>query len=273
MIFRFDPVTMLRQSISIAVSDICNGYRRFSTSFWLALEDLKDRYRRSVLGVLWIVISFIGFLLIKLLVFKDLFDSGNYDFFSHLVIGFAIFTYMSAIIPDGANMNVANRSWILSSNFPYTLYVNRLVMRAACEFGLIGIASFILIKLYGNVNPGNLWTILPAISVYYVASIGTCYLLAPIGTRFRDVVHAVRTMMRMVFFATPIIWIPAPGTIRAEMAKWNPFTYYIDIIRAPIITGKVPVDSWVLVLVMTAILLAAGMVVFTLTKRKVPGWL
>lgn len=259
--------------LTIAFEDISGGLQRLQMSFILALEDLKDRYRRSLIGLAWIVISFLGFIAIKQLVFDQLMATDSYDFFSHLVIGFAIFTFISAVVPGATNLFVASRTWILSTDLPYSVYANTMVLRALSELALVSVAATILIAIWGNVQPGSLWTLIPAIGLYYLAAFSLSLLLAPIGTRYRDVVYAVQTGMRMLFFATPIIWIPTDGTIREIVAKWNPLSYFIDLVRVPIMSGSIPVYSWLVSGLVTLVLLFAGLVVFSTTKRRIPIWL
>jgi ABC-type polysaccharide/polyol phosphate export permease len=256
-----------------AIRDIIAGSQRLDLAFALALEDLKDRYRRSYLGLAWIVLSFLAFILIKTLVFGELFEGPDYDFLSHLVIGFALFGFASGVIGGAANLFVQNRTWILSTNLPYTLYAHTLAMRSLAELGLIALAAVILVATLGQSTPAHLWTVPPAIVLYYTTAIGLCLLFAPIGARFRDFVYAVQTVMRMLFFATPIIWIATPGTLRGEIAKWNPLTYYLDIIRLPIIEGRIPIFAWGVCLLLVIVIWTIGLIVFHRTKRQVPIWL
>ena len=260
-------------SVTYALRDIVDGFLRLPIAWSLAHEDLRDRYRRSYIGLAWVVVSFIGFILVKQLIFAQLFQVDGYDFLSHLVIGFALFTFVSTVIPGGAGLFNANRTWILSSNLPYTLYVNKLILQSFIELGLLTISATILLLLWGDLHPSALWTIPPALLLYYLSAYGTCLLLAPIGARVRDSVYAIQTVMRMLFFATPIVWLPTPGTLRAEIARWNPFTYYLDIIRMPLMNGDVSTQSWLIVTGITGLLLIAGFVAFTIARKKVAYWI
>lgn len=253
--------------------DLKLAFGSLRISWALAVEDLKDRYRRSYIGLAWIILSFLAFILIKALVFSGVFDQSDYDFFSHLVIGFALFTIINQIITGGAALFVTNRTWILSTNQPYTLYANTLIIRGFAELALLAFASLILIGWMGQIHPAHLFTIPVALALYYLTGLGVCLLLAPIGVRLRDVIYAVQTVMRMMFFATPIIWVPTPGTIRGLIAQWNPLTYYLDIVRVPLIEGRFPALSWLVCCIITALVVLAGWLVFGTMKRRVPVWL
>lgn len=259
--------------LTLMIHDIASGFSKFHISWELALEDLRERYRRSYIGLIWVVVSFIAFISIKQIVFSQLFPVSGDNYFSHLVIGFALFTYCSAIVPGAANLFVSNRTWILSSNLPYTLYANKLIFQAMIELGLLTIASALLIGFGSHLALGNLWSIPLALVVYYLSSLGLCLMLAPLGALFRDSVYLVQTIMRMLFFATPIIWLPTPGTMRGTIAKWNPLTYYLEIIREPLISGTVPTLAWLVTGASTLVLLLIGSLIFALTRKRIAHWL
>jgi len=90
----------------------------------------------NYLGLAWIIIPFLAFISIKAVVFAGLFDKAGYDFFSHLVLGFALFGFISSVISGGVSRFVADRSWILSTNLPYSLYACTLTLHSLFELGL-----------------------------------------------------------------------------------------------------------------------------------------
>ena len=259
--------------LSTAIYDVLEGTRRMPMAVVLAWEDLKDRYRRSYLGLAWILLSFAAFILVKTLVFSSIFDRPGYDYFSHLVIGFALFGFISQSIAGAANLFLANRTWILSTNLPHSLYAHVAVFRSLAELFLVSAAALPLVIFLGGVHPGVLWSLPPAIALYYVTAFGLNLMLAPLGARIRDLVHAMRTVMRMLFFATPILWVATPGTTRSMVARWNPVTYYLDILRVPLMKGEFPATAWVICLATSLGVLVLGLIVFSVTKKGVPRWL
>lgn len=256
-----------------AIVDIVQGFKRIGLSTSLAWEDLKDRYRRSVLGLIWIVLAFLGFILIKSLIFTSLFEGDGYDYFSHLVIGFAIFGFISASIPGGADVFALNKVWILSTDLPYTVYVNMLVIRSMIELLIVAVAAIICVLWLGRVTPGHLWTLFPALLLYYMTAMGLCFLFGPIGTRYRDLVYFLQSITRMLFFATPIVWVATPDTTRGIVGMYNPLTYFLDILRMPIIEGKVSLLAWGISGGVCLGIWIFGLIVFSATKRRIALWL
>ncbi|AKI03392.1 ABC-type polysaccharide/polyol phosphate export systems, permease component (plasmid) [Hoeflea sp. IMCC20628] len=256
-------------AMNTLTADLKDGFSRYTLAVALAREDLLDRYRRSFVGIAWIVISFLLFIGVKSMVFSGFFLPEDYDFFSHLVIGFAIFSFINLIVTQGANLFFANRTWILSSSTPYTVYIHSLVIRAFIELALVSVTSALLIVAFGDVDWRQAWIILPGAAVYYVTAFGLCLLTAPLSVSIKDIVHALQAVMRVTFFATPIIWVAEPDTLRGTVAFWNPLTYYIDIVRVPLLESRFPSESWIVVGVLTTLICFLGAVTFNRLKPRV----
>lgn len=72
-----------------------------------------------------------------------------------------------------------------------------------------------------------------------------------LGAFFPDAKYLVQNAMRVGMFLTPVFWTyEGSGGIRHIFYAWNPFTYFLDIIRMPITVGYIPATS---LLIATAI--------------------
>lgn len=81
--------------------------------------------------------------------------------------------------------------------------------------------------------------VVPALILAIANAMWVGLLLGTLCTRFRDIPQIVQSLMRVAFFVTPVIWIPAQLGTREHLALWNPFTYFVELIRAPLL-GQVP---------------------------------
>lgn len=257
----------------VAFDDFRAGVQRQRLCFALATEDLKDRYRRSILGVAWIAISFFAFIGVKAAIFSQLNIGKTDDFLLYLTVGFALWTLISTLIVGSSTCFVSCRGWIMTSNLPYFIYILQFLYRSFFDFFLIALAAAIFCVFATSIDPAGSPYLLGALVLYFITGFGLVMCLAPIGARYRDVVYAIQTIMRVAFFATPIIWVPVPGTSMQTIANWNPLTHYIQIARAPLMGEPFPLHSAMIASLMTAIIFVAGVVVFSKAKRRVPLWL
>lgn len=249
--------------------------RSFSQhSLWanLALEDLRDRYRRTVFGLLWIVFSFALFVVVKILVFGPLNPASAYEFGVFVTIGFGLWTYINAMVMDACTAYMHSRAWILGTSTPYPVFLLQAVARNWMVFAML-LAVMALALPWNPVPLGAraLWA-LPALAMYLLSSLWLSAILAPLCARWRDLYHAVQTGMRLVFFATPILWMPRGNERLSLIANFNPFSHFLAIVREPLMYDRVPMDSWSLVLAINATGLLAGAIVYAWTRKRVPYW-
>ena len=78
--------------------------------------------------------------------------------------------------------------------------------------------------------------------------------------------------MRLIFFATPILWMPATSGRLMLLSELNPISHFVAIVRDPLMYDRLPVTSWWIVLAINALGLVAGAVVYSATRRRIAHW-
>ncbi len=239
----------------------------------LALEDLRDRYRRTVFGLLWVVLSFVLFVIVKITIFGQMTAVSATEFGLFVTFGFGLWTYISSVVMDACTALIHARPWILGTSTPYPVYLLQAVFRNWLTFMMILVVM--LLALYWKPTPWNLGMLsaVPALAAYLVASLWVAAILAPLCVRFRDLHHAVQTAMRLIFFATPILWMPSTSGRLAMIANFNPISHFIAIVREPLIYGTIPWESWRIVLLINLIGLPLGFFTYARTRLNVVYWI
>jgi ABC-type polysaccharide/polyol phosphate export permease len=258
--------------LALALHDWSRSFRLWTLWYNLALEDLRDRYRRTFLGLSWIVLSFALFVAVKVLVFGQLTAVPAAEFGLFVTLGFGLWTYINAMIMDACTAYMHSRPWILGTATPYPVFLLQVVLRNWMIFSLILLVM--AGSLYWKPTPWTsamLWA-LPGLAVYLLCSLWLAAILAPLCARYRDLYHAVQTGMRLIFFATPILWMPASSGKLALIAHLNPISHFVAIVREPLMYDRVPIDSWMIVLSINAVGVVAAVLVYCLTRRRIPHW-
>ena len=96
--------------------------------------------------------------------------------------------------------------------------------------------------------------------------------LSVVTTRYRDVQQLIGAVITILFLVTPIFWEK-----KALSATWiyelNPFTYFIDVLREPLLGG----DGWSTAVLMLSAFAVAGwtvaFAVFGYGQRRMIFWL
>jgi len=238
-----------------------------------AIEDLRDRYRRTSIGLAWIVVSFALFVLVKITIFGKLSSTSGAEFGLFVALGFGAWTFISAMVVDACTAYLHARPWMLGSALPYPVYLLQAVFRNWLTFGLI--LAVIAPALAWKPGPWT-WTMLwslPGLAAYAVTSVWLTAILAPLCVRFRDMNHAAQTFMRLLFFATPILWLPSMDPGLAAIARLNPVSHYISLLRDPLLYGTLPAESWAVVAAINIVGLPLGLMVYARTRREVVFWI
>ena len=238
----------------------------------LAMEDLRDRYRRTALGLVWIIMSFALFVLVKVFVFGQLASVSTAQFGLFVTLGFGLWTYINSMVIDACTAYMHSRPWILGTSTPYPVFLLQVVYRNWLIFSMILLVM--AAALFWKETPWtavSLWAI-PALLIYLLTSLWLAAILAPLCARYRDLFHATQTGMRLIFFATPILWMPTGSGRLMMLAQANPISHFVAIVRDPLMYNRLPYDSWVIVLAINVAGLVAGVVTYVATRHRVAHW-
>jgi len=253
---------------------------RRSVLWTLVIRDLRVRYSRSVLGYLWTILDPLLMSLIYFLVFVYIFkrkDLGHEPYFLFLVVGLLSWQWFSGSLTDTSRSLIQEAKLVRSTNLPREMWVLRVVLSKGIEYLLsLPVLLFFLVvyMIKGDVHLNGWLVLFPVgIVIQAVALIGIGLILAPVTALVTDTQRVIRIVIRMLFYATPVIYasrlVPKPY----DMITWlNPMTGILEIMRAglfahdkhPIVWEAVGVSA-----VMSVILLFVGVSVFGRLERAV----
>ena len=265
----------LRSQFAAAVRDIVRGARMWP--IWLALswEEFKTTYSRSVFGLLWVTLSFAGFVFVKLIIFSAVLPTPDQNYYNaFLVTGYFVWQFVSLSIITAPLVFVSSQAWIKNDSLPLSLYVYKAVAREFYNFlltAVVVVAAF----LYIGYRPGpSAWLVFPATFLLVVNALWCKILLGVICTRFRDVTHLVRTVMTAMLFLVPIFWLPEQmGRLYDEYLWWNPLVHFLEIFRNPLIDETVRWESWMYVGIVTVAGTVSTLVLYALSRRRLVFWM
>tara|TARA_Y100000052_G_scaffold24650_2_gene27386 strand:- start:6104 stop:6874 length:771 start_codon:yes stop_codon:yes gene_type:complete len=242
--------------------------------FWgsFAWEDIKTTYRRTLFGVLWITLTFLAFLSVKLLIFKPLQSSAGIGLFTiYLALGFAIWQYIATVL-SSSNTFLSFENWIRNDTIPIAGYPIVVLLRCQFNFVFQVFAVLIIISFFGVQFSWAMLTLIPAYIILVIMSYFTLLFFGVISLRYRDIAQVVQTFTRMGFFLSPVFWMPENMGPLMKYLWWNPAAHFIWIFRDPVMYGIIPYDSWIFVLTVTAITTIAAIVSYRVYRRQLVFW-
>jgi ABC-type polysaccharide/polyol phosphate export permease len=267
------PVQSRITSVEEALRDISDGMRRWRLWSALAWHYLRQRYKRTWIGLGWIAVSFAMFMVAKIFVFGAMVTESIGYYSAHLTLGYLIFRLVTNAVNGSSSVFVGSRTWISSEALPLSVYVYQLMTNNFMIFALTAIPAFGICVWSGSCHVVGLIWLLPALAIYAINTIAVGLFIGVISARYRDMMHFSSTLMQIAYFLTPVLWVPPETGPRAIAAKVNPFTHYIAILRDPVLDNTVPYQSWLIVLGCTAALILLALAFFAVSRRKIIFWL
>lgn len=238
---------------------------------WMALaqEDIGDQHRRTTLGPVWLLINYLFFAGTFIFVFHRG-DTSTPHYAAYVATGLFVWFYIMETLIQAVTLFVREESFIKGTRLPLSVFVMRLTMQTAIRaaYALAGCLGILLFSDVG-LSAGWLFSLL-AILLALLTAPAAITVLAFLGAYFPDSQFLVSNMMRLGMFLTPIFWIyEQASAVRAVFYYWNPFTYYVEIVRQPILTGQFPQNAFVACLLMSATLWVLAIILFSKLRREV----
>jgi len=218
--------------------------------FWLSLvrNDLRSRYRRSVIGIGWSLLHPIAMTAVLCTVFSQLFRADVYSYAPFLLAGLLTWNFITSAAVQGCQCFFLGETYIKQCPAPLAIYPLRTVLGAAVHFclGLLVLLAMVwLFKGFSNLPalPSLLLT-LPLLFMFAWA-VATCAGL--VNVMFQDTQHLTEVGLQIVFYLTPIIYPPDMLRMRrlAWLVDFNPVAAMLDLLRLPICEGRIaPLETF-----------------------------
>jgi lipopolysaccharide transport system permease protein len=248
--------------------------------FWLSLVkmDLRARYRGSVLGIGWSLLHPIAMTTILCFVFRYAFHEDLRTYAPFVFIGMTFWGYFATVLVQGCGSFFQGESYIRQFPAPMAIYPLRTVLGSAFHF-IIGLVLAIILALCagpdGKLSPdatrhSQLWA-LPSLLPSFVLLLlfGWCLaiLFGMLCVRFRDTRHLTEIVLQGLFYLTPIMIQPSKLQSRrlALVLECNPLSAFLNLLREPILYGRVPS--------LTMYAMAAGIVLLLAVAAMISLWI
>lgn len=256
-----------------AVDYSMSGIEKFLQWTRLGWYDLIFSYRPSIVGPLWQTFTNALWAAGLAIIFWPMHGSQP-TYIPYLVSGVVLWNFISSCITSGSRVFLGSAGIMLNMLTSNLLHVTRLWANLVFKF-VFQFVIFIPLVYVFDLKVGLGW--LEALAGFgIVSAIGysTIIVSGLITTRYRDAEHLFSTLMRFLFFMTPIFWIPSEsGNLRAYITAYNPFYYLIEIIRRPLIGQELLPSAWYVSLAVLLILSLCAFVGLRRYGKKIAGWL
>jgi len=221
------------------LSDILAGlslYKLWSNAAWL---EVKQKYRRSILGSFWITLSLsimiggLGF------VFGTLFNQDPAKYIPYVGFSLVAWNLITSLLNDGSTVFVESKNLLLQYNRPTSIHIYRFMLKVVITFLHNSLVIIALIILFSVPVTFSTLTIFLSILIYIVAGFSIIVILGFLSLKFRDLPFITLSATQVSFFITPVMWRAEDLGVHSWVFLFNPFYHFLEIFRQPLL-GQLP---------------------------------
>jgi lipopolysaccharide transport system permease protein len=241
--------TLIQPSSGWVLPDLRELWRYRELLYFLALRDVKVRYKQTVLGAAWAVFQPALMMTVFWLFLGGLAQAGAgpvpYPLF--VFTGLLPWFLFATTVTGAANSLLDSERLIAKVYFPRLLIPFGAAGPGLIDFA-VGLTALVGLMAANGVAPAPSVLLLPvALGLVLVTALGAGALLAALNVAYRDFRYVVPFLIQAWLFATPSIYLvdrPAGPPNLPAAAGWalraNPMTGLIDFFRSALLGGPLP---------------------------------
>ncbi len=250
-----------------------NIYKARYVLLSLTYYDLKNKYRGSILGIMWAFFIPLCLALIIGRVYSATLQLPLKVFVPYLFSGLIPWLYIVSCADGGTQAFLVSEGYIKQTRIPIEIFPLRVTLTAFVNL-LFSLLSYFVIYFF--ISPEKfspkMLMVFPALGIWFIVGISLSTIVAVFNVYFRDYALLQPLIFQALFFATPILF-PAE-LLKNNNSEWiysyNPVYYLLEILRAPLL-GNESLDKivWVLVGLASLIFFIAAVAVLKKVGRKI----
>ena len=264
-------VTVIQPSAGRFTPRLGEVWRYRELFAFLVWRDIKVRYAQTALGAVWMIFQPLAMMLVYTFAFSHLAKVNipgiPYPLFA--LSGLTLWIFVSRGVMLGSDSLVQNIPIVTKTSSPRVIIPLAAVVSVFVDF-LVALVLFLVIAgVYGRAPTWRFVFVPPLLLAAFAMTFGIALLLSATNVRYRDVGQALPFIVQLWFFLSPVAYLlQTPGhSWETVVQALNPLVGLILAFRWALLSAPPPHGILVVALVISGLLLAAGLVHFTRLER------
>ena len=221
----------------------------------LVKRDFTKKYKRTILGMAWSIISPLMNLLIMWLVFGKMLGSNVDHYVIYLFSGQLVFSFFSDATNLGMTSLVGNAGIFTKVNVPKYLFLFSQNVSALINFGLTLLVYFVFVAMEGLPFTWKFVMLLYAILCLVIFNLGMGLILSALYVFFRDMQYLWGIATQLIMWLSAIFYsIDSFGESARNLFLLNPMYLFIRYFRKIVIEATIPTPQFHLLMLADALL-------------------
>ena len=224
----------------------------------LAKRDFKKKYKRTVLGMAWSVLSPLLMLLVMRLVFTQFFGRGMEHYTTYLFCGNLVFSYFSESTGQGMTSLMGNAGIFTKVNVPKYLFLFSKNVQTLINFGLTLCVFFVFCVLDGITFTWKFICLLYPICCLVLFNVGVGLILSAMFVFFRDIQYLWSVFTQLLMYMSAIFYTIDSYSYTVQcLFLLNPLYLFIRYFRKIVIEATIP-TIWFHLLMLADVIIVFG---------------
>jgi ABC-type polysaccharide/polyol phosphate export permease len=229
----------------------------------LVARELKVRYKRSVLGLLWTMLNPLLLMVVYAVVFTTIMPAAIHNFAVFLLAGLLPWIYFSTALLQGLMSVLTNQELVRKVRVPQAVFPISVVGSNLVNFGLSLVPLFLMMLALRQPFSAALFFLPVGIVIVTLFTAGATMLLASVTVFFRDVRHLTEVFLQVLLYLSPILY--EVGQLGSRRSWWfrvfrleldlNPMSYLVPLVRDPVYYARLPSLTTIAIAVASALLM------------------
>lgn len=207
----------------------------------LVKRDFKQKYKRTVLGMVWSILSPLLTLLVMRLVFTQFFGRDTPHYTTYLFAGNLMFSYYREATNGGMNALMSNASIFSKVNVPKYMFLLSKNVSSLLNFALTYCVFFLFAALDGVAFGWHFLALVYPVLCLMLFNIGIGMILSALYVFFRDISYLYDVFTMLLMYMSAIFYTVdrfSPAVQRLFLC--NPVYCYIKYVRTVVLDGNIP---------------------------------
>lgn len=211
----------------------------------LVKRDFKKKYKRTILGMFWSILSPLLSLMVMSLIFTQFFGRNTPHYTIYLFCGNLIYSYFRESTYGGMSSLTSNASIITKVNVPKYLFLFSKNVSSLINFGLNLVVFFVFVAVDGIPFTWKFLLLLYPIVCLLLFNIGAGLILSALFVIFKDVQYLYDVFTLLLMYLSAIFYTIDAYALKIQYLFYlNPIYVYIRYFRKIVIDNTIPQPSF-----------------------------
>lgn len=236
----------------------------------LVKRDFKQKYKRTVLGMGWSLLSPLLQLLVMTVIFSNFFGKNMEHYTIFVFCGNLMFSYFRESTTSGMNALIANSRIFTKINIPKYLFLLSKNVSSLINYGLT-LVIFFIFAIMDNINFGiHFLGLIYPITCLIVFNIGVGLILSALYVFFKDISYLYDIFTLLLMYLSAIFYtVDTFSPLVQKLFLLNPLYCYIKYFRVIVIDGNIPsLEFQLLAIVYAVVAIVIGIIVYKKCNHK-----